>query len=253
MSANLIIGSSHALHFSKAIGDYSATVDEAKNNLIKIDSVSGADTYLLYAMPKPDFVHLKQTGGDSWEVTYGPPMDEIRKFNTADSKVVFMLGGNEPNGYFFYKNPKPFDVYHPGHPETDPRKQILPLAQVRTIVSRLLAKSTLSTRALAKQLPLAKKYYIAPPPPIPSDDHIRKYPEIFDFETHGIEDKNVRLKIYLIQTQFMSEICKNNGLEFLGAVPSNTDNAGFLAEEYWEGCTHASATYYVDIVKGLSL
>jgi hypothetical protein len=253
MSANLVIGSSHALHFSKAIGEYSATLDEAKNKLVRIESGSGNDNYLLYALPKPDFVHLQQIAGGSWEVNYDQPMDEIRKFNTAESKVIFMLGGNEPNGFFFYKSPKPFDFFHPGHPETDPRKQIVPLAEIRTIVNRLLFRATLSMRALAKQLPLAKRYYVAPPPPIPSDDHISSYPEIFDFKTHGIEDKNIRLKIYLLQVEIMSEVCKNNGLEFRGPIKSNMDEVGFLAEAYWEGCTHASAPYYADLVRDLGL
>lgn len=253
MSANLIIGSSHALIFSKAVGGYSATAEEAKNNLIRIESKSGNDNFLLYAMPKPDFVHLNRNGGDSWEVKFDRPIDEIRKFNDKNSKVIFMLGGNEPNSNFFYENPKPFDFFHPDAPDADPSKQILPLREMRAIVDRLIFRSTLSTRALARQVPLAKKYYIPPPPPIPSDDHIRKFPEIFDFKKHNIEDKNIRLKIYLIQLQLMAEICKNSDIITLDDRSSKVDDAGFLIEKYWEGCTHATAEYYASIVEDLRL
>jgi hypothetical protein len=253
MSANLVIGSSHALNLARAIGDYSATTEEAQNNLLKIKTRSGNETSLLYALPRPEFMNLRQNSDGAWQVTYGSPMAHVRRFNQTGATVVLMLGGNEPNGFFFYKNPKPFDFYHPDRPETDVRKQILPLAQMREIVRRVMFYSSLSTSALARELPLARKVYISPPPPIPSKDHIRKFPEIFDFDKHEIEDAAIRLKIHMVQVRILKDVCKNCGVEFIDSDRSNTDEDGFLKEEFWEGCTHATPSYYANVVTELDL
>ena len=144
MDANLIIGSSHALQFSAAVGDHTATHDGARDNLIRIASWSGADTQLLYTAPKPGFMSFQKTDNNEISVLFAPPIDEIRKYNTKKSKVILMIGGNEPCAYFFQRHSKPFDFFHPGVPQTDTRRQILPLAIIKSVLSQLLSNSTLA-------------------------------------------------------------------------------------------------------------
>lgn len=259
MSGNLIIGSSHALYLGRATGTYLTTLDEwktmeeAQDKLIRIESFSGKDNHLLYTMPKPAFVTLYQTPENTIRATFEAPIDEIRAYNRKSSKVVFMLGGNEPAGRFFYRNSKPFDFFHPEVPETDTSRQLLPLAHMGSIIADLLRNAALATEALAHELPLARKYCVATPPPIPSEEHIRKFPEIFDFKKYAIEDRFVRLKLYRLQMQYMAEFCARIGLEFIPPPASTVDAQGFLREDYWLGCTHASAGYYKDIVAALAL
>jgi hypothetical protein len=253
MSANLIIGSSHALQFSAAIGDHSATHDGAQDSLIHITSRTGADNRLIYTAPKPRFMKFQKTDNNATKISFGSPIDEIRKYNTKKSKVFLMIGGSEPCAYFFQRHSKPFDFFHPDVPQTDPRRQILPLAVMKSILSLLLSNASLAMEALARQLPLARKYCVSAPPPIPSEDHIRKFPEIFDFKTQEIEEKSIRLKIYKLYMEYMIDFSRRNSIDFIDSSTLNIDEEGFLKEEYWDGCTHASPHYYKDIVESLKL
>jgi len=253
MSGNLIVGSSHALGFAQAVGDFSATADEAKDRVLPIGAHSGRETYLLFTRPSQGFVRLERGDAQGARVAFDPPIDEFRAFNAKTSKIVFMLGGHEPAGRFFYRDPKPFDFFHPEVAQTDVGRQILPVAHMRQVMSDLLRRTALVTEALVKEVPKAKTYYVAVPPPIPSDDHIRKFPEIFEFDKYGIEDRFVRLKLYKLQMEYMSAFCARNRMNFVGAPPSNLDEHGFLKEEYWQGCTHAGVGYYREIVEALAL
>lgn len=253
MSANLIIGSSHAINLAQAVGTFSATMDEAANRLLPIVSVRGGETRLLFIYPQPPFISFENTAAGSLRPTFGPPIDEIRTFNRDTAKVVFMVGGNEPSAFFFYRHPKPYDFVHPEIPHTDVGKQILPFSQMKAIVMGLMHPALRTTAVLAQQLPLAAKYALAPPPPIPADDHIRKFPEIFDFEQHGVEDPFVRLKIHRLQTQLIRDFCAAQGITFLPGPRAKSDDDGFLREEYWNHCTHATADYYSDLANELEL
>jgi hypothetical protein len=253
MSSNLIIGSSHALLFAEAVGAHAGDVFGTKDTAIPITSASGNDNKLIYVMPQPGFVKLQRTPAGAIEAAFDAPIDEIRTYNSEASKVVFMVGGNEPAANFFYRNPRPFDLVYPGTPQAGPGRQILPLAVMKGVVADMVAKSSLSTQALARELPKARKFYLSVPPPIPSEEHIRKFPEIFDFKTHGIEDPLIRLKIHRIQMQHMADLCAAYGITFVDTAVGKTDEQGFLQETYWDGCTHASVDYYRDIVDALEL
>ena len=134
-----------------------------------------------------------------------------------------------------------------------PGEGSLEQAVIRAAVADMIAKSSLSTQALARELPKARKLYLSIPPPIPSEEHIRKFPEIFDFKTHGIEDPVIRLKIHRVQMQLMRDLCAASGIAYVDTSPGKTDDQGYLQEAYWDGCTHASVDYYRDIVDALGL
>jgi hypothetical protein len=121
-------------------------------------------------------------------------------------------------------------------------------------VMRALLQRTLAvTRLIAAELPSARRYVLAPPPPIPSEEQIRKNPAIFNFAQYGVEDATVRLKIYNRYIGIVREFCEQTRLNFIPPAPDTRDEAGFLREPYWEGATHANADYYRSIVSELGL
>ena len=165
MSANLIIGSSHALILAEAVGAHSGDVFGTKDTLIPIASPSGNDNQLIYTMPKPGFVTLTRTAAGDIQAAFESPIAEIRRYDSEAATVIFMIGGNEPAANFFYRNPRPFDFVWPQSPQAGAGRQILPAAVIRAAVADMIAKSSLSTQALARELPKARKLYLSIPPP----------------------------------------------------------------------------------------
>lgn len=253
MSRNLILGSSHALSLAGAVGACHATWQEASADLVPIESARGSDTQLLFTTNKPGFMELK--GDVQGRVTprFGPLMDKVRAYDRLDATVVFAIGGNEHNIRFLCSDPRPFDFHHAAVPGIDPSRQVLPAREVRLMLTGLLARTMSVTRLLAAELPRARRFYLPPPPPIPSEDHIRKTPEIFDFARTGVEDARVRLKLYRLYLEILEPFCAEQGLVFLAPPPEKLDAAGFLAEPYWNGSTHATAAYYDGLVSELRL
>ena len=253
MARNLIIGSSHALYMSEATGTFEANWDAATSDTIRIATKSGHDTSILYALTAPPFVVFTSHPNGTATAALGPLIEKAAPFNTPDSKVIFSIGGNEHNAAFMYANPVPFDFFDPKVPQMDSARQIIPLAEMNDILRRRLSRSQVATRLAAQKLPLAQRYYLAPPPPIPSSEHIASQPEIFDFKKFKVENKFVRLKIYNLYLEIMSSFCRDNGIQFIEPVYKNCDTDGFLLEDFWSGCTHAKPEYYSGIVQQLGL
>lgn len=253
MSANLIIGASHALQFAAAAGRFQADWKQASQDLVRLDTASGAETWLLFVTNRPEFMTLQAGPRGEAVASFGPLMDRIRAFDRPDAKVVFNIGGNEHNIRFLCAQPKPFDFLHPSWPGVIPGRQIIPAATMAGIVRGLLERTLLVTRLIAAELPRAQRYCLAPPPPIASEAQIRTNPAIFDFDANGIEDAGVRLKIYSLYVELLAEFCAAQGLSFLPPRPENRDGRGFLAEPYWNGSTHATPEYYRRDVTELGL
>ncbi len=254
MTANLIIGSSHALVLAEAVGAFQATWQEASRDLIRIEAPGEAETWLLFTTHRPQVTspQLIRREGET-EVSFGPLMKRVRAFNRPDAQVVFGIGGNEHNINFLTAHPRPFDFVHPAVPSLDPRRQILPLADMRTIVAGLLRGTLSTTRLLAGQLGKAQRYYLAPPPPNPSEAYVRSHPAVFDFTETGVEDATVRLKLYELYLELVADFCREESLTFLPPPPGTRDAKGFLIEALWNGATHAAPAYYDSVVRDLRL
>ncbi|MDP3767730.1 MAG: hypothetical protein Q8S13_06920, partial [Dehalococcoidia bacterium] len=100
--------------------------------------------------------------------------------------------------------------------------------------------------------PEAELHFL-PPPPIPSEAHIRQNREVFDFESRGVEAASVRLKLYALYMENLRAFCAKTRIRLIPPVPEHQDENGFLLEPYWAGCTHAQAAYYDGIVSELGL
>ena len=75
-----------------------------------------------------------------------------------------------------------------------------------------------------------------------------KFPEGFDLSKDRVNDASVRLKIYRAYMEVLARRCRDLGLEMLLPLDECLDEAGFLREEHWQGCTHANRSYYQKII-----
>ena len=252
MSANLIIGSSHALQFAAALGKVHAPLETAIEGPVEITAREGKDNHLIFTTARPDFMTLSKGPNGQVITKFGPLIEKIRGFDNPDSTVVFAIGGNEHNINFLRAHPRPFDFYDPAYPGMDASRQIIPAVEMKEKMRSLLERPFFVTRTIAAQVPKAKRYYLPPPPPIPSEEHMRNNSEVFDFR-NGVENAGVRLKIYNLYLDLLRAFCQQIGITFLPPVAANCDEHGFLREAYWAGCTHATPDYYAGITQELGL
>lgn len=252
MSANLIIGSSHAIQFAQAVGELRATWDEAAD-FVDLVTPSRRKTSLIYTTNRPHFLELRQDTAGAITADFSPFIEKVRQFDRADRKLIFYIGGNEHNAAFLQAHPKPFDFVHPDFPTIELGRQIIPLSVMRETLRSSMQRTLLVTRLIANQAPRAQRFYVAPPPPIPSDAHIRGNPEVFDFSRRDIERASVRLKIYRLYLEIVAAFCAEAGLTYLPPRAEHCDEQGFLSEAFWAGSTHASIEYYRGLVSELGL
>jgi hypothetical protein len=253
MSANLIIGSSHAVQFVQAVGELRATWEEAEH-LVQVTSADGRkNADFIYTTNRPHFLAFRNGAQGELLAEFSPFVEKVRQFDRAKTKIVFCIGGNEHNIRFLCAHPKPFDFVHPSSPTIEAGRQIIPLAVMRETLRSSLERTLLVTRLIAEQAPRAQRFYLAPPPPIPSDAHMRSSPEVFDFSRHEIERASVRLKIYRVYLEILAAFCAERGLTYLPPRTEHCDEQGFLAEAFWAGSTHASPEYYHGLVSELGL
>ena len=253
MSANLILGASHAMVLARQVGRFEGDWKVAVRDLIPIATHSGADTSLLFSTNNPTFLELKPGPGGEIAGAFGPLMDKVRAFNRPGAKVVLGVGGNEHNIRFLAAHPQPFDVFHPVWPGVESGRQIIPRREMTAVMQAMLERTLTVTRLIAAELPLAERWYLPPPPPIPSEAHIRANTEgFFKFEG-GVEAASVRLKLHAIYLEIVTGFCRANGLRLIPPAAGGQDDQGFLREPYWQGSTHATSDYYAGIVGELGL
>lgn len=251
VSGVLFIGASHLLQMTAAVGRVTGDWQEASEKIVDVVTPDGPDHRLLFVTSRPTFMELSGDAEGGVSATFGPLMDEVRAYNRPDATVVLGIGGNEHNIRFLRAHPRPFDFHLPACPVIDPARQIVPLEEMRSVVRGLAARTLDVTRLIAAEIPLARRYCVAPPPPIPDEAQIRKAPEIFDFARTGVENPHVRLKIYMLYVELLSALCDAHGIAFFG--PAHQDAAGFLLPSYWAGCTHATSDYYAEIIAEIGL
>lgn len=253
MSANLFLGSSHVLMFARAVGDFAADLEAATRDLVRIESPRGVQNSLLFTTNRPGFLELKAGAKGEVVGAFGPLMDKVRAFNRPDAKVVLGIGGNEHNIRFLTAHPRPFDFIHPVFPGVEPGRQVIPAREMATVMLALVERTLVVTRLIAAELPKAQLHYLPPPPPIPSDEHLRGNHEIFDFARLGVEAASVRLKLHALYMEIIQDFCAATGVRLIPPATQNQDERGFLAEPYWQGATHATSAYYAGIVSDLGL
>jgi hypothetical protein len=245
----IIMGESHAALMAKQLGQLSDTWENIRDGVIPL--VNQSDKLRGYFVSAHDsaslFLFYSQEGQHYIKINESV-LPALKDLDQDDSVCFLLLGGNEHNGLFMQTHSQAFDFWDPSLPEhIIVGRQIIP----REVIGQLLAQSLQRIRPrlalISGALPNSKKYVVAPPPPIPSESHLRQHSESFDFKMRPLEDKWLRLKVYRVYIGELDKLCSLLGLTLIRAPMRTMDLDGFLLPGLWYHATHAQPEYYQGI------
>lgn len=240
----LIIGESHAFYLANAYGELGVFDEVAQTEAVTpLQVLQQGD---MVAEMFPVFSRTPFFANNSSEMW----IDEKVAPALAHAKEKWSYGlisleGNIHNAHFMLAGDRPFDFLDPDFAyEFAPNRQIVPRSAVSSFFERALVNLTPKLQLLKAALPGLDLYFVAPPPPIPSEEHIRNFPEIFNFEHSELNQALIRLKIYKVYVATLAACCARQNVSFLRPPPECVDERGFLREAFWNHCTHARPDYY---------
>jgi hypothetical protein len=176
-------------------------------------------------------------------------LDAILAAEHRWSYCALLIHGNDHNINFMLAGDRPFDFLDPTMPcAFVAGRQIIPRSVVLDFWRRHKPYVIQELQDLKGVLRDIEVIFIAPPPPIPSNEHIRSHPEVFNLTNAEINDPLVRLKIYRVYVEALLDACGESNTRVVTAPNQCIDSSGFLKEAFWNGCTHASPAYYKEIV-----
>lgn len=246
----LIIGDSHAGYMALAFGAYAGGFEEVNQGLL-IPVVAGGRmrAECVVINPNKTAFFTQQLAPDGQELLIG--IDPLFHGALASSagrhqRVLVSLEGNTHNAMFMVASDPPFDFHDPRWPAVyQPDHQVVPreaVLQHFEVSARLLeVKLGLLRQHIGDAMPF---FWVAPPPPIPSHQHIMAFPEGFRMSESGITHPWVRLKVYRAYVDRLAVAAERAGATVLRAPAACTDGDGFLLPAYWNHCTHATPGYY---------
>lgn len=145
--------------------------------------------------------------------------------------VVSLIGGNVHSVLGLTNHPQPFDLILPQAPDL-PRidgAETLPYGLVQEVIAQRAAGPFELFEALcaATDLPI---WQAEPPPPIPSETHIRSHPAEFAerIEAQGVAPALLRYKLWRAHSALMQARAAARGAGFLPAPPEFCDDQGML-------------------------
>ena len=168
----------------------------------------------------------------------------LNRIDRDASHIVIMLRGNEFAFESLVETPVPWDFSYNNSPAIKGR-QLLKIKDVSTYLAKA-TNATLATCLLYKiNFPKAKIWYVTPPPPIESKNHILSNPEGFKdlFEKFGVRPFSVRKKIYQVMYDSLSSSLDNFGIKTLRAPLESFTDTGGLREDFASGCLHGNHLY----------
>ncbi len=168
----------------------------------------------------------------------------------APDEVVLAAMGNEYNSIALLQHPEPFDFETPFGPEARLLGAApIPYSAIRRFVedrAQINVGLFIDTFAETFGGPIR---VLPPPPPNPSEAHIRAYPGSFSerVSEHGVSPAPLRLKIWRLYVDVLRQLAEaaGPGRVAVADLPVTIfDDNGFLAEEYWHSDpTHGNAAY----------
>lgn len=241
----LIIGDSHACVAAQGIGSISATFDDCVDKPLEIKNSSGIRGEYLMLNSKYDFFKtFKAIDGQLVLKIDQHIADHLRSNSPSFKCVVLSLNGNIHNANFMIERGATFDFFDAKHPSLVKNRQIVPRSSIFDFFSQRLHLTVARAQLLKKILPNTPFFVLPAPPPIPSAEHIYGHPEIFDFKVHRLQPAEFRLKIHSVFVEAQTQIAKSVNGQMLPTPSWALTSNGFLAEEFWNGCTHANPAYY---------
>lgn len=241
----LIVGDSHAYYASEALGTFSGKWDDHVDKPLTISCTTGERGEYLMLNSKYDFFKSFKTVNGQLVLKIDQPIaDHLRNNATKYKCVVLSLNGNIHNANFMIERGAPFDFFDAKHPTLVKNRQIVPRSSVFDFFAQRLHITVARAQLLKMILPNTPFFVLPAPPPIPSAEHIYGHPEIFDFKVHKLQPAEFRLKIHAVFVEAQTQIARAVSGQMLYPPSWSLETQGFLAEEFWHGCTHANPAYY---------
>lgn len=230
----IILGDSHATALAEAVR-------------LRLDAGTEANSPVDFFASR--FAKLKANGANIPGVT----ADEVEVMMKAARKsdvLVSVLGGNQYNTLGLLESPAPFDLVDPvtaTYPDAVPGVRIVPLAQMSASFDTYVAGIRARLSGLQAAFP-GRVFHVNSPPPKGDNAYIKKNAEGY-FRSEGkvvlnVNPPGMRRRLWLIQSQALSRMCSQLGIEFVDGPNDALDEEGFLARSaYGADATHANAAY----------
>lgn len=247
----LFFGASHTVYMARCFGNYSAKWSDVIDGPVPITDGGGQCTgYLVLSSPRSRLFERFLVDGQMHVRINDRFSAPLAALDSPDNVCFLAIGGNEHNSAFMIQHAQPFDFHDDAHPERFiAGRQIVPRESIEQRLAGLMGYIERELDMVSALMPAIRKTFVCPPPPVPSEAHIRQFPEGFELDGRVIEDRWVRLKIYRVYRSELARICMRRGIELVGAPPECVDEDGFLEPAYWQEATHATASYYRSIVR----
>ena len=244
----LVIGQSHAACVRTAAN---AHKDKLGRKGVEIQTVLFNDQRF-----NPWIEHVDVGGVDGLQLV--PVLrDEILSRVDQSDLIVSYLGGNAHNILSLVDHPRPYDFVF-----SDERT--LPLVAGREVVPEKIAVAALETSGrvyepirflkLVRQLVPSLSVHLESPAPVPSEEHIRKFPDVFrePIEKYGVAPASLRYKLWRINSKLVQNECNAMGVRYLPVPDVTQDADGYLVEAAWYmDPVHANQWYGERVIEQL--
>jgi len=215
-------------------------------------SHAGAPLAWLRSSPDPD-VEVAVVTPDVPEKGIAAFMTE-RVGETRPHVLVSMVDGNHHNKLGLLEVYDPYDFEDPAAPGLLAQRRPLPRAVVRAALEDVMTRSFALLRHL-RSLWRGPMAHVAAPPPVGDESHLRANLGAFAARAGiapAFTPASVRMKLYRLQNEILGDLCRTEGVAFVGPPPSALDGDGFLAAPYrLADPTHANRLYGAEVLRML--
>lgn len=193
---------------------------------------------------EPEFALNRTAAADS-DVLNARATEAITK--SAADAIVSCVGGNAHNRVGLVNHPQRFDFVLAEDPDLplDPSATILPSDAVRASLERAMSPRMRAFHAVCART-TKPMFHIESPPPIPSEDHIRRHPGVFGSKIAelGVSPALLRYKLWRLHSTIVRELCVEAGVTFVPAPGEARDAHGMMVERAWgDDPTHGNRWY----------
>lgn len=163
--------------------------------------------------------------------------------------IFSCIGGNGHNVIGLLDHPRPFDFVLEDEPDLTlmPDRELVPAAIVRDVIQQFIRPRLGELARVRECAPTAALFHLESPPPVPSEEHIARYPGIFrtQLETNSrVAPRLLRYKLWRTHCKLFQEACAEHDVTLIPVPAETRDEEGFLAAPYWNpDPTHGNAAY----------